>query len=111
MNPTSDPADPTFLEFLPRPVPQEALERLHLVAQGVSGGGQAARAILFWLGGENEPTGYSSNGGLDLQRLDARTRQAAVDVINWWALPEHSEPLYEVLEDLRNHFNTPLRAQ
>lgn len=111
MNPTPDPAEPSFLEFRPRPVPQEALERLHHVAQGISGGGQAARAILFWLGGENEPTGAGGNGGLDLQRLDAQTRQAAVDVINWWALPEHSEPLFAVLEALRKRFTPPLRAQ
>jgi len=74
---------PPFLEFAPRPVPTAALERLHQEARGRSGGAQAARSLLFWLGGEKDPTGYAGSGGLELRRLDAQNREAALDVINW----------------------------
>lgn len=99
---TPSPAgeEPPFFEFAPRPVPEEALERLRLAALGASGGSQAARAILFWLAGEPDPSGHVASGGLELRRLDAGNRQAALDVINWWAFPENSERLDAVLEDL-----------
>lgn len=96
--------EPPFFEFAPRPVPEEALERLRQAALGASGGSQAARAILFWLAGEPDPSGYLTSGGLELRRLDAGNRQAALDVINWWAFPENSERLDAVLEDLSRHF-------
>lgn len=99
-SPGSGSDGPPFLEFEPRAVPAAALARLYQEARGRSGGGQAARSILFWLGGENDPTGYSGTGGLELRRLDAKNRQAALDVINWWALPENSDPLFDVLESL-----------
>lgn len=92
--------EPPFFEFAPRPVPEEALERLRQAALGASGGSQAARAILFWLADEPDPSGYVASGGLELRRLDASNRQAALDVINWWAFPENSERLDAVLEDL-----------
>lgn len=99
-SPGTGPDSPPFLEFQPRPVPTDALERLHQEAHGRSGGAQAARSLLFWLGGEKDPTGYAGSGGLELQRLDARNRQAALDVINWWAFPENSDRLFDVLEAL-----------
>lgn len=92
-------------EFETRPVPSEALALLHQTAAERSGGSQAARALLFWMGGEPDPTGYASSGGMELRRLDASRRQAALDVLNWWALPETSDPLFEVLQDLTRRFS------
>lgn len=112
MNPTSPSPDPSsdgppFLEFAPRPLPAAALARLYQEARGRSGGSQAARSLLFWLGGEKDPTGYAGNGGLELRRLDAKNRQAALDVINWWAFPEDSDRLFDVLESLAKELATP----
>lgn len=104
--PSPGQQEPPFFEFAPRPVPKKALDHLHQAALGMSGGSQAARAILFWLAGEPDPTGYAGNGGLELRRLDAGSRQAALDVINWWAFPEHSEHLDEVLDALKQHFGS-----
>lgn len=98
--PKPDPGNPPFLEFSPRPVPEAALKKLAELAQGRSGGAQAAKSILFWLGGRADQAGASGNGGLDLQRLDPGARQAALDVINWWAFPEDSDRLFAVLDAL-----------
>lgn len=103
--PSSD--GPPFWEFSPRPLPAAALARLYQEARGRSGGSQAARSLLFWLGGEKDPTGYTGNGGLELRRLDAKNRQAALDVINWWALPEDSDRLFDVLESLAKELAPP----
>lgn len=112
MNPSSPSPGPSsdgppFLEFAPRPLPAAALARLYQEARGRSGGGQAARSLLFWLAGEKDPTGYAGNGGLELRRLDAKNRQAALDVINWWALPEDSDRLFDVLELLAKELTPP----
>lgn len=112
MNPPSPSPGPSsdglpFLEFAPRPLPAAALARLYQEARGRSGGSQAARSLLFWLGGEKDPTGYAGSGGLELRRLDAKNRQAALDVINWWALPEDSDRLFDVLESLANELAPP----
>lgn len=95
-----DPAPEPF-EFPPRPAPHAALALLHEAAIEQSGGSQAVRSLLFWMAGEPDPTGYAASGGLELRRLDAKRRQAALDVLNWWAFPEDSTPLFEAVEDLR----------
>lgn len=70
-----------------------------------TGGSQACRSFLFWLGGQTDPTGYGGDGGLELRRLDGQLKSAAIEVLTWWAGPTKSDkPLYDILASLRERF-------
>lgn len=85
----------------PVPVPQTALDLLVAAAQGDTGGSQAARNFLFWLGARPDPTGYQGSGGLELRRMDRHHKAAALEVLTWWAGPTQSDqPLYDSLSKL-----------
>jgi hypothetical protein len=89
----------------PIPVPQQSLRLLSDAALGDTGGSQAARNFLFWLAGKPDPTGFEGDGGMELRRLDAQLKSAALDVIAWWAGPtDNDQPLYDVLAKLRGRF-------
>lgn len=89
----------------PLPLPVDALQLLLETAQTDSGGGQAARNFLFWLAGRPDPSGYRGSGGLELRRLDAERRNAAMEILRWWCGGiESDEPLYAVLAQLRERF-------
>jgi hypothetical protein len=90
----------------PPPPPLEALSLLYEAACGDTGGSQAARSFLFWLDGIDDPTGYRGDGGVELRRLDAKLKQAAIEVVTWWAGPTQSDdPLFHVLARLLTRFN------
>ena len=91
---------------MPRPpVPEESLCLLYEAACQDTGGSQAARNFLFWLAGQPDPTGYRGDGGIELRRFDRQLKEAALQVIEWWAGPTKSDnPLYEVLSQLRARF-------
>src|SRR4051812_46277897 len=90
------------LQMPPPPVPELELKSLYEAACWTSGGGQAARNFLFWLAGRPDPTGFVGNGGLELRRLDRQLKEAAFEVLRWWAGPVQSDkPLYDVLVRLR----------
>ena len=94
----------------PRPVPSEALALLHGTAAGDTGGSVADRTFLFWLVGRDDPAGLGLDGALELRRLDARHREAALAVLTWWTGPTRSDqPVYDILEDLDRRF-TALEA-
>ena len=89
----------------PAPVPEKELDLLYQAACGDTGGSQAARGFLFWLAGQPDPTGFIGNGGLELRRLDHRLKNAALEVLAWWAGPTKSDaPLYDLLTKLRARF-------
>ncbi len=91
---------------MPRPpVPEESLCLLYEAACHDTGGSQAARSFLFWLAGQSDPTGYVSDGGIELRRFDYQLKKAAFQVMEWWAGPTKSDtPLYDVLAKLRARF-------
>lgn len=94
-----------LLAAKPRPVPSEALTLLHGTAAGDTGGSVAARTFLFWLVGRSEPAGLGTDGALELRRLDARHREAALAVLTWWTGPTRTDqPVYDILEDLTHRF-------
>lgn len=96
----------------PRPVPSEALALLHGTATGDTGGSVAARTFLFWLVGRSDPAGLGTNGALELRRLDARHREAALAVLTWWTGPTRTDqPVYDILEDLTHRFPALEAAQ
>ena len=95
-----------YLKIPNIPVPHEALRQLHDAAMQDTGGSQACRYFLFWLAGQPDPTGYRSDGGLELRRLDGALRSAAIEALTWWASPRKSDqPLYEILAKLREQFS------
>jgi hypothetical protein len=99
-----------LLAAKPRPVPSAALALLHDTAAGDTGGSVAARTFLFWLVGRDDPAGLGTDGALELRRLDARHREAALAVLTWWTGPTRSDqPVYDILEDLARRF-TALEA-
>jgi hypothetical protein len=90
-----------------QPAPSDALKLLAEAASGNTGGSQAARSFLFWLAGARDPTGYEGLGGVELRRLDARHKAAALEVIRWWAGPTQSDdPLYRALRELSDRFSS-----
>jgi hypothetical protein len=94
-----------LLAAKPRPIPSEALALLHGTAAGDTGGSVAARTFLFWLVGRDDPAGLGTDGALELRRLDARHREAALAVLTWWTGPTRSDqPVYDILEDLARRF-------
>lgn len=97
--------DPEEISLPPLPVPVAALASLHELAKGRSGGSQAARYFLFWLVGDQEPSGHVGDGALELRRLDAPHRKAAVEVLAWWAEGLNVKPLEDVLDDLHFRFS------
>ena len=87
------------------PEPEESLRLLYEAACHDTGGSQAARNFLFWLPGQPDPTGFIGDGGLELRRLDGQLKNAALQVLAWWAGPTKSDrPLYNVLGKLRERF-------
>ena len=87
------------------PVPDAALKTLHDAACQDTGGSQACRSFLFWLVGQNDPTGYQGAGGFELRRMDGQLKSAAIEVLRWWSGPTKSdEPLYETLASIRTQF-------
>jgi hypothetical protein len=101
-----------LLAAKPRPVPSEALALLHGTAAGDTGGSVAARTFLFWLVGRSDPAGLGTDGALELRRLDARHREAALAVLTWWTGPTRSDqPVYDILEDLDRRFPALEAAQ
>ena len=93
----------------PTPVPEESLQLLYDAACQDSGGSQAARNFLFWLAGQPDPTGFRGDGGIELRRLDGQLKEAALQVVAWWAGPTKSDsPLYELLGKLRRRFSGQL---
>lgn len=89
----------------PPPVPEKSLQLLYETACRDTGGSQAARNFLFWLAGRADPTGFVGNGGLELRRLDRQHKEAAFEVLTWWAGPTRSDtPLYEILGKLLSRF-------
>ena len=93
-----------------QPAPMESLAILESAARLDTGGSQAARSFLFWLAGREDPTGYRGNGGLELRRLDRQHREAAFNVLEWWAGGTASdEPLYGILRRLRGRFESSLK--
>jgi hypothetical protein len=101
-----------LLAAKPRPVPSEALALLHGTAAGDTGGSVAARTFLFWLVGQSDPAGLGADGALELRRLDARHREAALAVLTWWTGPTRSDqPVYDILEDLARRFTALEAAQ
>jgi hypothetical protein len=91
----------------PPPPPTEALALLFEAACHDTGGSQAIRNFLFWLAGLPDPTGFEGNGGLELRRLDGAHKAAALEVLTWWAGPIKSDqPLYQILQNLRDRFST-----
>jgi len=96
----------------PRPVPSEALALLHGTAAGDTSGSVAACTFLFWLVGRSDPAGSGLDGALELRRLDARHREAALVVLTWWTGPTRSDqPVYDILEDLARRFPALEAAQ
>lgn len=96
----------------PQPVPSEALALLHGTAVGDTGGSVAARTFLFWLVGRDDPAGLGTDGALELRRLDARHREAALAVLAWWTGSTRSDqPVYDILEDLARRFSALEAAQ
>jgi hypothetical protein len=92
----------------PTPVPEKELDLLYQAACGDTGGSQASRSFLFWLAGQPAPTGFVGDGGLELRRMDRRLKNAALEVLPWWAGPTKSDnPLYELLAKLRTRFCPP----
>lgn len=87
----------------PPAAPVEALRLLFETACRDTGGSQAARSFLCWLAGLlPDPTGYQGHGALELRRLDRQHKEAALEVLAWWAGPTDSDqPLYELLAKLR----------
>lgn len=84
------------------PVPETALRILHAAALQDTGGSQACRSFLFWLVGQNDPTGYQGSGGFELRRMDGQLRQASIEVLRWWSSPTKTdEPLYAILANIR----------
>jgi hypothetical protein len=101
-----------LLAAKPRPLPSEALALLHGTAAGDTGGSVAARTFLFWLVGRDDPAGLGTDGALELRRLDARHREAALAVLTWWTGPTRSDqPVYDILEDLARRFTALEAAQ
>jgi hypothetical protein len=87
------------------PVPRESLCLLFQAACQDTGGSEAARNFLFWLAGQPDPTGFVGDGGLELRRLDGELKNAAFQLLAWWAGPTKSDgPLYEILGKLRERF-------
>ena len=100
-----------LLSAKPRPVPSEALTLLHETAAGDTGGSVAARTFLFWLVGRSDPAGLGTDGALELRRLDAPHRDAALAVLTWWTGPTRGDqPVYDILEDLARRFPASLEA-
>jgi len=96
----------------PTPVPEKELDLLYQAACGDTGGSQAARHFLFWLAGQRDPTGFVGDGGLELRRMDHRLKNAALEVLAWWAGPTKSDnPLYELLAKLRERFLPRLQVE
>jgi len=94
-----------LLASKPRPVPSEALALLHDTAAGDTGGSVAARTFLLWLIGRSDPAGLGTDGALELRRLHARHREAALAVLTWWTGPTRSDqPVDDILEDLDRRF-------
>lgn len=88
-----------------KPVPKKSIELLRKTAFGDTGGSQAARSFLFGLVGKDDPTGYRSDGALELRRFDTTHRDAALEVLNWWTgATETDQPLYDVLDALLEQF-------
>ena len=95
------------LRVPPSPVPEKSLQLLFEAACYDTGGSQATRSFLFWLAGRPDPTGFVGSGGLELRRLDRQHKEAAFEVLTWWAGPTRSDaPLYEILGKLRARFGT-----
>ncbi len=93
------------LRMPPPLAPEESLHLLYEAACQDSGGSQAARNFLFWLAGQPDPTGFVGDGGIELRRLDHQLKQAAFQIIEWWAGPtQNDKPLYDVLGKLRRRF-------
>jgi hypothetical protein len=90
---------------MPPPPPEESLLLLYEAACHDTCGSQAARNFLFWLAGQSDPTGFVGDGGIELRRLDRELKEAAFQVIKWWAGPTQSDqPLYDLLGKLRSRF-------
>ena len=96
----------------PTAVPEKELDLLYQAACGDTGGSQASRTFLFWLAGQPDPTGFVGDGGLELRRMDHRLKNAALEVLAWWAGPTKSDdPLYEFLANLRVRFSPRSSSQ
>ncbi len=94
-----------LLRMPPAPVPEKELDLLYRAAREDTGGSQAARNFLFWLAGQPDPTGFIGDGGLELRRLDHCLKNAALEVLAWWAGPTKSDrPLYDILAKLQTRF-------
>jgi len=94
----------------PTPAPHESLQLLYDAACLNTGGGQAARSVLFWLADQTDPTGYAGYGGLELRRLDRQLKHAVFEVMTWWSSSIQSDkPLYEILGKLRAQCTPPAK--
>lgn len=92
-------------ERISPPAPTKALELLKNTAYGDTSGSNAARSFLFWLVGEEDPTGFKGQGALELRVLDGNHLKAAFEVLVWWSGSVWSrDPVYEILEQLRKRF-------
>ena len=93
------------------PVPNNSLELLRNTAFGDTGGSQAARYFLFWLAGEQDPTGFNGDGAAEIRRLDPKHTEAAQKVFTWWIGRTYSDdPLHDILNQLRERFQEPTDA-
>jgi hypothetical protein len=88
--------------------PATALNLLFESANRDTGGSQVVRSFLFWLAGLPDPTGFQGSGGLELRRLDLAHKEAALEILAWWAGPtESDEVLYQLLKALTDRFRVP----
>jgi hypothetical protein len=72
----------------------------------------SSRTFLFWLIGRDDPASLGTDGALELRRLDARHREAALAMLTWWTGPTRSDqPVYDILEDLARRFTALEAAQ
>jgi hypothetical protein len=94
-----------MLDAQPLPVPARELELLHATARGDTGGSVGTRAFLFWLVGQQEPTGCAGDGALELRRFDAAHAKAALAVLEWWISgPVDDRLVVDILDDLTQRF-------
>lgn len=95
-----------MMDSQPPPVPARELALLHGTAKGDTGGSVGTRAFLFWLVGQQEPTGCASDGALEFRRFDAAHAKAALAVLEWWISgPSDDQPVHDVLDDLTRRFS------
>ena len=89
-------------------MPTEPLETLRVSAFGRTAEGERVRSFLFWLAGQQEPTGYCGSGVLGLCHLNEAHRLAALEVLVWAAAnSESAAPIDNILDALSKHFGKP----